>query len=361
MSTPSKRTNTPFSDDEAVWIVLQYGAVRNLTAVRRKFGTHFQKRNNVPSKMAFKRLVERFQKTGNTSPAQPQGRTANSENLIEKIRELVKPFQENQQSISVPTIAKQLNASTATVWRIMRKKLGWKPYKPHVSVPLTGAHRTGRREFSEWLLRKPDGFEEKVIWTDEKWFVLHSAPNKQNERFWALENPKVTVNCKEQGAQKVMCWAAVVDGQVFVHWLSPGSTVNGSAYLRLLKEGLWPRIRHRVRRDRLWFQQDGATVHTTAAVRQWLEEKFDGRVISRLTERPWPSRSPDLSPLDHWFWSVALSELRWNPLESLQALKATVERFAGNLNPEHVKRAVRHLRQRAEICARRKGDTVENP
>ena len=52
--------DSPFSDDEAVWIVLQYGALRSLTAVRRKFGTHFQRRNNVPSKMAFKRLVDRF-------------------------------------------------------------------------------------------------------------------------------------------------------------------------------------------------------------------------------------------------------------------------------------------------------------
>ena len=129
-----------------------------------------------------------------------------------------------------------------------------------------------------------------------------------------------------------MCWAAVVDGQVFVHWLTPGSTVNGLAYLRLLKEGLWPKIRHKVRRDSLWFQQDGAIVHTTAAVRQWLAGKFDGRVISRLTERSWPSRSPDLTPLDYWFWAVALEELRRNPPATLQELQVTVERFAGNLD-----------------------------
>ena len=113
--------------------------------------------------MAFKRVVERFQKTGNTRPAPRPGRTAIPENLVEKVRELVKPFQENQQSISVRTIAKQLCVSAATVWRIMRKKLGWKPYKPHVSVPLTVAHQAGRREFSEWLLQKPASFEEKDI------------------------------------------------------------------------------------------------------------------------------------------------------------------------------------------------------
>ena len=155
-----------------------------------------------------------------------------------------------------------------------------------------------------------------------------------------------------------MCWAARVDGQVFVHWLSPGSTVTGSAYLSLLKEGFWPQVRRKVRRDGLWFQQDGATVHTTATVRQWLAEKFEGRVISRLTERPWPPRSPDLSPLDCWFWAVALAELRRHPPATLQQLQATVERFAANMDPDDVRRAVRHLRRRVETCV---GGTVENP
>ena len=311
--------------------------------------------------MAFKRLVDRFQMTGNISPAKPQGRSATPGELVEKVRQLVKPFQEKRQSISASTIAKHLQTSTTTVWRILRKKLHWKPYRPHVGVPLAAAHKTGRREFSEWLLQRPDGFEEKVIWTDEKWFVLNAAPNKQNKRFWAIEKPKVSVNCKEQGAQKVMCWAAVVDGRVFLHWFAPGSTVTGPAYLRLLKEEFWPQVRGEVGRQGLWFQQDGAAVHTTAAVRQWLDDNFDGRVISRLTERPWPARSPDLSPLDFWFWAVALAALRRNPPATLQELQATVERFAGSLCAEDVKRAVRHLRQRAEICIRRRGDTVESP
>ena len=31
------------------------------------------------------------------------------------------------------------------------------------------------------------------------------------------------------------------------------------------------------------------------------ERKFNNRVISRFMDHPWPSRSPDLSPLDYWF------------------------------------------------------------
>ena len=47
-----------------------------------------------------------------------------------------------------------------------------------------------------------------------------------------------------------------------------------------------------------WFQQDGATVHTTIRARNWLKRRFGGggEGISRLTKHPWPG--PDLSPLD---------------------------------------------------------------
>ena len=91
------------------------------------------------------------------------------------------------------------------------------------------------------------------------------------------------------------------------------STVTGNSYLKLLIDEFWPQIRRKVNRQ-LWMQKDSATAHTTRNVRQWLAERFNGRVISRLMEREWPARSPDLSPLNFWFWSVALAELRRNPL-----------------------------------------------
>ena len=170
--------------------------------------------------MAFKRLIDRFQSTGSVQPNKPQGRKADSHkrnDLAEKVKRMVKPYQEAKQSVSVFKIAEALNSSKTTVWRIMRKSLGWKPYKPNVTVPLTNAHMAGRRHFSKWLLEQPEDFPDRVIWTDEKLFFLHSAPNKQNERYWAPENPNVTIESKEQGGKKVMCWAAVVDGRVLIH------------------------------------------------------------------------------------------------------------------------------------------------
>ena len=56
------RTNAPFLKGQEAWIILEYGAVRNITQVRRNFRKHFHpvQQHKVPSYNAFKRLVERF-------------------------------------------------------------------------------------------------------------------------------------------------------------------------------------------------------------------------------------------------------------------------------------------------------------
>ena len=178
------RLNAPFSQEEAIWVVTEYVRLRSVAAVRRKYGYKFMKKNNMPSHNPFKRLIDRFQSTGSIHPSKPRGQALDKRNeLTEKVKEVVKPFQERKQSISVSKVAETVKTSKTTVWRIMRKTLRWKPYKPNVTVPLTDAHMAGRRNFCQWLLEQPEGFPDQVIWTDEKWFVLHPASNKQNERY----------------------------------------------------------------------------------------------------------------------------------------------------------------------------------
>ena len=107
---------------------------------------------------------------------------------------------------------------------------------------------------------------------------------------------------------------ALVNGKVILHWFDIGENINPEVYLNMLKTVLWPKVRCVITRQRLWFQQVVATSHATVMNREWLSAaKFGNRFISRFTARPWPARSPCLSPLDYWFWSVGLSELRRQP------------------------------------------------
>lgn len=127
----------------------------------------------------------------------------------------------------------------------------------------------------------------------------------------------------------------------------------------MLKTVVWPRIKNVAGRRRYWFQQDGATPHTAVRVREWLTSKFGDRVISRFTDRPWPARSPDLSPLDYWFWSVCMVELRKNPPNSLPDLVNTVGGYAASLNYDQISAAVKDVLPRANACIEADGGAFE--
>jgi hypothetical protein len=54
-----------------------------------------------------------------------------------------------------------------------------------------------------------------------------------------------------------------------------------------------------------YFQQDGATCHTSYASIAEIASFFDDRVISKGL---WPPRSPDLTPLHFFLWGMLKGE-----------------------------------------------------
>ena len=203
MAPPASRSDSPFTKEQEIWIILEWGATKNITTVKRNFRTHFKVQfKKVPSYNAFKRLVKRFEAKGKLHQATPKGKPPVSEEAIARVKDFLKPYLRRKESVSLLTISNSLDIPLATVWVVVRKKLGWFPYKPRKTIPLTEAHKQDRVNFCNWLLTKPEAFCDKVIWSDEKWFVLRQALNRQNERFWAPEDPEVEVPCKEQGGRR---------------------------------------------------------------------------------------------------------------------------------------------------------------
>ena len=57
----------------------------------------------------------------------------------------------------------------------------------------------------------------------------------------------------------------------------------------MINEILWPELKD-MDVDDVYFQQDGATCHTSSETIGLLREKFPGRVISRNGDYNWPPR-----------------------------------------------------------------------
>jgi hypothetical protein len=202
----------------------------------------------------------------------------------------VEQFFEDSPSASITDAIKDLGLSCGNIWQILCLNLHWYPYKLHMTNQLTPNNRVNRETFCRWILAKPDvnTFLQKVIWRDEKWFVLHPKPNRQNTRIWAPFNPMEEVACRYQGDSKVMAWVALVDGKALqVQWMQDheGRNVNvsGESYLKMVRDKVWPEVRLRARRLKWWFQQDGAPVHVTRATIDFIEGAFQGRATATST------------------------------------------------------------------------------
>ena len=91
-----------------------------------------------------------------------------------------------------------------------------------------------------------------------------------------------------------------------------------------------------------------------------LKQKFGNRIISGNTAIPWPARSPDEAPPDYWLWSICDAEVRRVKPSTLEELKEVVSDFVASLDDEDVRRAVRDVRPRAELCIKMDGGHFES-
>lgn len=355
-----------FSTDDSVKIVKWWYELKDINKVRWRYAKEkgiekFPRKH--PSRKNFKCVIDRFEKSGSVKIDYPKKMekkpvTENEEN-IEKVRRLV----ESNVGMSLNQMSVELNIPKSTVWKIVRNSLNFHPYKIHTTTELTEQHKRVRVDYNKWLLEQPEDFPDFVIWTDEKVFLLHTCPNRQNERYWAPkgEDPNIEEACRVQGGPKVMAWAMIVDGRVFIHWFDEGVRENTEVYINDVLEGfMWPILRTLPRRARYWFQQDGARAHTSNLSLEWLRQKFGDRIISGNTAIPWPAHSPDEAPCDYWLWSICEAEIRRVKPKTLEELKMVVSDFVASLDEDEVRRAVRDVRPRAEMCIKMGGGHFES-
>jgi len=77
--------------------------------------------------------------------------------------------------------------------------------------------------------------------------------------------------------------------------------VTGDIYANLLQDEL-PTLLDNVplqTQQQMYYQHDGAPPHFSQVVRQYLNHKFPNQWIGRGGAQNWPSRSPDVNPLDY--------------------------------------------------------------
>ena len=351
-----------FTEEEKIWIVMNFEKHGHAMAVRRAFMGHFKVSRQRGKKLhrdSFVKIINHFKQTGSIERKKRSAKIPNDER-----KNVVKNFFVTDPTSSTRKASKALGFSQTTVMRVLRNELQFKPYHYHIVQRLKEEHKMQRLNWARWMLTQSEDFPLQVLWSDEKYFILHPHPNRRNDHYWSFSNPHLVKEVKEQGVEKVLVWAGLLNGRVFMlHWFHENGKnvcVNKDNYLSMLKEKVWPKLEQANYDFQVFFMQDGASAHTAKVVRTWLADKFGDNVISRLTTHPWPAKSPDCNPLDFFLWGAIEAQVFKRSPKSIEELKRVVEDIAFSLDANMIQRACKNVFKRAQLIIDVKGGHFEH-
>ncbi|GFT76492.1 uncharacterized protein TNCV_3022621 [Trichonephila clavipes] len=173
-----------------------------------------------------------------------------------------------------------------------------------------------RRRFVEWAQNEialvPD-FHKRILFSDEAHFWLNGYVNK--------------LNCRIR-------------------------KIKGGRGSRVVGIGLWLVSRE------LWFQQDGVTCHTARSTNDLLKDTFGDRLISRFGPVNWPSRSCDLTPLDHFLWGYVKSLVYADKPQTLDHLEDNFRRVIADMRPQMLEKVIENWTSRLDYIRASRGSPM---
>ncbi|GFV07668.1 putative DD41D transposase [Trichonephila clavipes] len=98
----------------------------------------------------------------------------------------------------------------------------------------------------------------------------------------------------------------------------------------------------------LWFQQDGATCHTTRATIDLLKDTLGDRLISRFGPVNWPLRSCDLTPLGYFLWGYVKSLVYADKPQTLDHLEDNIRRVIADIRPQMLEKVIENWTSRLD-------------
>ena len=123
-------------------------------------------------------------------------------------------------------------------------------------------------------------------------------------------------------------------------------TVTGPCYVHMLENILGPELARYPVTEEMFFQQDGATSHTTRDSMAAVRSLFPNHVISSYGDITWPARSPDLSACDFFLWGYLKSQVFKAPApHTVQELKHQIQQEFTHIPVEMLQRVMGDIRK----------------
>lgn len=271
-------------------------------------------------------------------------------------------FRTNPHS-SVRDAGRVLNLPKSTIWRVLKiHKL--KPFKAKFLNTLEPGDDLHRLEYCLWMqgnFLNNRNFLKKILYTDEATFTTNGIVCSQNTRQWAQDNPNFTIECKRQYSFKINVFCGILNETIIGPFFFR-ENLNGERFLHFLNNNFWNAIEELplLERLNLHVQLDGAPIHNTREVRHWLDQHFPQKWIGRQsTLIRWPPRSPDLTPLDFYFWGRIKNIVYKTRPQNVDELCLRIRAACREITRVELKNVLANNIRRIEKCILLNGGQVE--
>lgn len=341
-----------YSPREYANMHLLYGETRcNARAAARLYRERYPNEDRYPDHRVFSRVHRAYTEgripgtgVGGVSEGRPQ--RVNEELILREIEE--------DPSASVRTISRHLDIPRTTVHRVL-KKYRLHPYHLQRVQTLQPSDFAQRVVFCRRMLqmiREDPHFFNKILWSDESACGRDGYLNLHNLHSWQLVNPRLVREDRSQHRFKINLWAGIINGQVIGPFELPRN-LNAEYYLHFLRNEL-PDLLQSVPeaiRNGMWLQNDGCPAHYATAVRAHLNEEFPNRWIGRLGPILWPPRSPDLNPLDFFYWGCLKDLVYQNRINNEEQLRHSIQLAVQKINENNYARKIKNsFIKRCRVC-----------
>lgn len=311
-------------------------------------------------------LVKTFEETGCTCDRPRSGRPSVPVEVVAEVHNTITagPLR------TARSVARNLDVPKTTVLKLLRSVLRMFPYRFQRVQMLQPGDEQQRVDFANFFLIRYDEDSRwplRILWTDEAHFSLTGNVNSKNCVHWADENPHDVAPVPLHEA-KVTVWCGIAStfvlGPYFFEEVTSNGmqtcSITGPRYKTMLQNYVIPELQQRnVVNDIVWMQ-DGAPPHVATCVRQVLQQNFGDRVISRNFAVSWPPRSPDLTPMDFWFWGYLKSKVYTSNPRDLSELKDAIKREVIQIPPAMLRSSLLSTISRMQCVIVCEGGHVEN-
>ena len=326
---PSPRVDLILDGKIQMLLDLNYTYDKIITVIKDKTGQEISRRK-------IQKVKERRQQGKDNATPEKRGPAKMNGKRIQQLKTMAmkpNPLTQRQMAVNCGTTQSNINYHLHTT-------LGLKTRKKTKTFRLSPANIQMRKERTPGFKRIVEENKEKIVTTDESMFSMQLAGGNRTIFYECEEEEKEEehfIEQEERFAARVMVWGGIsYNHKTDLYFIEPGVKVNSQYYQEQVLDLFKKKDQKRMFPDGdFLFHQDSAPSHVSGTTLS----HFQKIGIPLITKDKWPSKSPDLAPMDFFVWGWMKGKLRKKRFRTKDGMRRAIKAVWNELPQEYIQNA----------------------